>query len=196
MWPGWCPWGSSGMKFKMHFHLWHACWKPCSFHGSSLLYKWTISFFFSSNLSLPVSAHFNLLCLHHTTFTTFFWLNIVPCWRPPTQPTSLLFCITPSCSMRHRKMSWLCPPDRGGSSLESFPSFGPKWSTVAPELLLPQSLSLPVCLYHSNDGFCEVDTAFLDRQNFWYRKAYITVLNVIPSVELGVRRSKGRENLW
>lgn len=64
-------------------------------------------FFLLSNLSLPVTAHFNFLCLYHATFATFFWLNIEPCWSPPTQPTSLLFCITPSCSTRHGKMSRL-----------------------------------------------------------------------------------------
>lgn len=68
---------------QMQFQLWHACWKPCSSHASSFLRKWTSSFFFLSNLPLPVSEHFNLLYLHHTAFATFFffffWLNIEPC---------------------------------------------------------------------------------------------------------------------
>lgn len=36
-------------------------------------------FFLPPNLSLPVTAHFNLLCLYHATFATFFWLNIELC---------------------------------------------------------------------------------------------------------------------
>lgn len=99
---------SRGIKPKMRFQLWHACRKPCSsLASSSFLSKWTYSFFFLCNLSLPVTAHFNLLSLYHTALATFFWLNIEPCWSPPTQPTFLLFCITPSCSTRHGKMSRL-----------------------------------------------------------------------------------------
>lgn len=106
IWSGWHSRGSCGIKFKMQFQLWHACRKTCSSLAASLLPSGH-TLFSSSNLSLPVTAHFNLLCLYHATLATFFWLNIEPCWSPPTQPTSLLFCITPSCSMRHGKMSWL-----------------------------------------------------------------------------------------
>lgn len=89
---------SSGMPAENHTHPWPLL---------SLSSGQTPFFFLLSNLSLPVTAHFNLLCLYHATFATFFWLNIEPCWSPPTQPTSLLFCITPSCSTRHEKTSLL-----------------------------------------------------------------------------------------
>lgn len=60
----------------MQFQLWHACWKQRSSHASSFLRKWTSSFFFLSNLPLPVSEHFNLLYLHHTAFATLFFFFV------------------------------------------------------------------------------------------------------------------------
>jgi len=53
------------------------------------------------------------------------------------------------------------PAAGGGSSQESFPPFGPKWSTVAPRPLLPPSSSTPVCHCRSGDGCGEADTALL-----------------------------------
>lgn len=114
IWSGQCSQGSCDIEFKTQFQLWHACWKSCSSLASSLLPMDILFFYFLSNLSLSVSAHVNLLCLYHATLATFFSLNIEPCWSPPTQPTSLLVCITPSCSMRHGKLSRLLEEDALG----------------------------------------------------------------------------------
>ena len=56
-------------------------------------------------------------------------------------------------------MSWLLEEE----ALESFPPFGPKWSTVAPKPLLLPSSSTPVCQCRSDDGCSEADTALLEQ---------------------------------
>lgn len=62
------------------------------------------------------------------------------------------------------------PAAGGGSSRESFPSFGPKWSTVASKPLLPLSLSTPVCQCHSDGGCSEADTALLGQMQLLVEK--------------------------